>query len=1196
MSVEKFINELEQRSWLPERVLSKLRATVVNSHRTVSARSLAKFLVEKRHLSRHQAAEVLKASAAGEADVVPADSPAARSAPEPEEGLATADTARIQRAVEANQFKQIDASQMRDDDEDYEGSSIFAPFLTKPTTDDDQREDEEELTLAPVEEDMVESDRLDVPRDEPVGPPIEQLIEPPVEEPLEEIVSLKEPPRRRSSETPSPPAGFDDIDQIPPADEKTRKKLKKKSKRGKKQNRWDSPLMLVGGGGLTLMLLAGGTVWWLMTRESADQQLTAARTAVESGAYSQAIEQYEKFLEGSPRHPEHSSARVQLALVRIRQATEAANYPAALQLAETELKEIEDEEDFDEAHAELAALLPQIALGLAKKAEDAGPAATEADDFAEQANKALALSNNVNYVLKSLRNEAKLAEVRETLERTRRRQQTHRALEDTLAAMREAVAAGDTRTAYTVHAKLLREYPHLASDATLAEAIQKTTAAEQAAIRFVDEVQAAETRERPTPWVAALAIAHRSGGAAAATDGVKDAACVRVDGAVYGLDAASGRLLWRRHVGFGSSGWPIRLDRDVLVIDGVRHELVRLEAATGRLIWRQAIGEPFAQPLVVGGRAFAAAESGRLFVIDLQTGARAGYVQFAQPLSVTPTVDRQQQRLYVAGEQACLYTISLSDLGCQGVRHLGHAEGSIKVPPAYVADKLALLENDGVETSRLRLVALDRGGAVADQLAERRLQGLAATPPLAAGRRLIVVTDRGQIEVYDVAAGKSDDALTVVATRAASGRQPVARHVAAAGRNVWIGDTKLTKYAVLPTGNRLPTEEIENNFTGATFDHPLELFGDTLVHVHRPQGRAGAVVAGTRTAEGRLLWQTHVATPPAGPPVVDESAKAITVADAEGHLFRFDEAAIRSRVQDQALGTRSSPAEFLALSAAVDLGQGRAAVFTRGSDQLLLYNPAQDQRAARWIQLESPLAAPLTPLGDGLVAPLAIGQVFYLNSADGSQWGTPFQPRLAPRTTVNYSRAAVVDHAARRFVITDGREKIYLVAAVDQPQPHLQAVAETDLGPHAIESSVVVLGDVALAIGGDAHVVRFTLPSLEPAGESQLPAPVIWGPFRTDEGALMATADEHLLLVSADGEIAWRVPLEHGDPAGEPLVLEGSVLVAYRNGILERRALADGKPLAATDVEHSLAAGPVRFLNRLVLSAHDGTLLVVDQP
>ena len=71
-------------------------------------------------------------------------------------------------------------------------------------------------------------------------------------------------------------------------------------------------------------------------------------------------------------------------------------------------------------------------------------------------------------------------------------------------------------------------------------------------------------------------------------------------------------------------------------------------------------------------------------------------------------------------------------------------------------------------------------------------------------------------------------------------------------------------------------------------------------------------------------------------PVVDDAAKAITVANAAGYAFRFDEAAIRSRVQDQPLAAPLAPPQPPALDASVDLGQGRAVFCAANSDWLLL--------------------------------------------------------------------------------------------------------------------------------------------------------------------------------------------------------------------------------------------------------------------
>jgi hypothetical protein len=399
----------------------------------------------------------------------------------------------------------------------------------------------------------------------------------------------------------------------------------------------------------------------------------------------------------------------------------------------------------------------------------------------------------------------------------------------------------------------------------------------------------------------------------------------------------------------------------------------------------------------------------------------------------------------------------------------------------------------------------------------------------------------------------------------------------------------------VPTGSRLPVEEIENSLTGATFDHPLAAFGDTLIEVHRPKGRAGVVVAALNTKQGRALWETELAMPPAGAPVVDDAAKALTIANAAGYAFRFDEAAIRSRVQDQPLAAQLAPPQPPALDASVDLGQGRAAFCAANSDWLLLYNPAQ-ANSAKWQHLESPLACVPTPLGQGLLAPLKIGQVFYLSSADGARLATPFQPRVETQTSLAYKPAGAIGSDGRQFVITDCNKKIYLVALVDQPQPHLEAVKEAEVGPRPITTPIVVLGDTALAVAGDSRLVKFKLPSLESAGESDLPAPAEWGPFVAGDAVLLATVDQKLLSLNGKGEIRWQVPLEHGQLAGPPLVLADSVLVAYRKGLVERRALADGKPLATLNVEQPLATGPVAFLQKIALATGDGTILVVDQP
>jgi outer membrane protein assembly factor BamB len=1186
MSAHEFTEELQRRGLLADRLLTKLRDKLSESDRPLSARAVAKFLVQRQHLTQQQATDALNALLVRGVDV-----DAAPAFNEP--GITVVGDVVVDEEAD-----------------DAESSSIFTPFLADKSASSQMTAlppaDPDELQLADIGDDQ------DAPSNRMVDePPPERSTRYSTGSAREEEdvgsqwTAINTELTAGPAEITSPTVGGAAPPAVPgslrrPADDMSRLEKGKKTKKkpAKRKSDFDSPLILVGGGALVLLILCGIAVLLLLWNRSGGDTLQLAEQAANSGAYSQAIELYEDFLARFKGHPDRSAARVKLAMIRLRRDFEGGDLDRTLATAQKELPDVEQEEKFaDAAHEDLAALLPRIAQGFADRA-DAAASLEDARKSIDQAGLTLALASNTRYIPDALRNQAQLDEVKATLARIERRQQTQQDLKKALADMESAVTAGDTNAAYAAHRKLIVERPELVADAALKAMVEKTTAAEQAKIHFVADERPAETSEQPTPWVASLAIAQRRAGGAAGAAG--EPICIGVEGAVYGLDSASGRLLWRRRVGLEQraalSSAPINVGGDMLVIDAAGKGLVRLNATSGELRWRQTIGEPCAAPLVVGDRVYLAAETGRLYVLDLNSGARKGYVQFAQPLGVSPAADRQGQRLYLAGDHASLYCLSLADMSCLGVYYMGHSKGSVRVAPAVAQNKLALLENDGVETCRLRLFTLGAQGAITAQATERRLNGLAASPPLVAGRRLVVVTDRGQLDVFDVGAGEDDTVLSQVATREATDSQPVVRYVTVADGHIWIGDNQLTKHAILPTGNRLPVIPLDNDYRGAAFDHPLVVVGRTLVHVHRPKGRAGFVVAAMDTQEGRVVWETGLAIPPAGSPLVDSSTQTLTVANANGYVFRFDGAAIRSRVIDQPLAGQAPPPQARPLGAGVDLGEGRAAFSAADSDRVLLVDPAQASRPVQWVALPGALACPLSRFGDGLLAPLALGQVLYLNPADGKELGTSFQPRLEPGTTRRYTAPGVRDGAPRQFVISDGREKIYLVALTNPSKPQLQAVAEAAVGPDPIVSPIVVIGDAALAVTKHARLVRFSLPSLAPTGETQLSAPLVWGPFPAANGLILATAAGQLTRVQADGSTSWTQPLEHGDLVGPPLVRGDDLLLTYRKGILERRGLADGKPLGKADMTQSLAAGPVTFLSRIVLTANDGTLLIVDQP
>ena len=64
----------------------------------------------------------------------------------------------------------------------------------------------------------------------------------------------------------------------------------------------------------------------------------------------------------------------------------------------------------------------------------------------------------------------------------------------------------------------------------------------------------------------------------------------------------------------------------------------------------------------------------------------------------------------------------------------------------------------------------------------------------------------------------------------------------------------------------------------------------------------------------------------------------------------------------------------------------------------------------------------------------------------------------------------------------------------------------------------------ALAVAGGTHLLRFKIPTMETAGETNLPAPLEAGPYPIGDALLVATADENSSPSRPAGEVKWQVP------------------------------------------------------------------------
>src|SRR5690606_20583107 len=112
--------------------------------------------------------------------------------------------------------------------------------------------------------------------------------------------------------------------------------------------------------------------------------------------------------------------------------------------------------------------------------------------------------------------------------------------------------------------------------------------------------------------------------------------------ALVGLDAVTGRPVWRVPIGLDTPFFPIEVDASLpalLAFDASRNELILLRRDTGEPVWRTATGAAASgPPLITQGQIDLATSDGRLIRFDLETGKPLTTVSFSQTVIGPPVL------------------------------------------------------------------------------------------------------------------------------------------------------------------------------------------------------------------------------------------------------------------------------------------------------------------------------------------------------------------------------------------------------------------------------------------------------------------------------------------------------------------------------------------------------------------------------
>jgi outer membrane protein assembly factor BamB/TolA-binding protein/predicted nucleic acid-binding protein len=1152
ISADRFLSLLEEKDLIPSAVVAKLRQQVAQAKSTPKASNVAKALIDKGYLTPAIAKRLL----ATEEEV---------------------STARMADAVE-------------------------------------------EITLLPDEPKAAPPAKASASRTTPIRetPPVAKTAEfvAADESPMlmmdddAEMLDLGMPTqpaglKKPTYDTLKPVSGMEAAPVEPPTTEKGKKKgffgIGKRGQKPTKKEDWGSVFMLVGGGSLIVLVLAGILLTWYLYRQGIANKYVEAQDFYKGASYEQAKHSFDEFAKTFPSDPNASTARVMIGLAEMRAEEAGQDWPQCLETATAVLERISHEDNFSEANGELAAMLPKIAEGLALKAKE-----KSSSELVGKTRKSLELMEK--YVPKSLSSPAKVAEIEASLALTERKIERDKALEKAVAELKQAIKEQKTIEAYSIRRLLLKKYPDLLDDAKLAATMLEISQAQFAAVKTVKdgEAQASSTEETPTSILATVAIAQRS------TKTVLEelqgrVICVPAEGAIYGIDASSGKVLWRRYVGYpkdtqhlAAPPVPVSAEAgaDVIAVDLTQSEILRLEAASGKLLWRFPVGEAFVpQPVIAEGRLLVATEAGKVLVLDAETGMSQGHVLLPQALHVAPAFDPAKKLIYQIADHSNLYVVGMDDLACKQVYLLGHETGSIASPPAVLSGFLAIGINDGARDSTLRLFSVSRGsadkpGTAVKQINQHSLVGRIDITPSVDGNRILVATDRGIVRIFELASSNKETLLRDVAETAIEGDN-VARFALLQGGMFWIADVQLTKFDVVQAKGRLVPKWVQDE--QCAFLQAPYVAGNAVIAVRKRPGLPGVFVSAlVGVDDPARAWETVLAAPPVGDMIVQQEAKQLTAVTQLGGLYEIEEGKIQGQgvldVPTVAMEATRLPAPMGSVAA---LGKNMLAIAPEsGATQINVFEPSDKTRYG-WLVLSEKSACPPIGLGGGLVAPVQSGAIFLLDPQTGKPLAAPFMARVDSGVKPAWQKPAPC--GKQEFVIADGKATLYRIGRVDSPKPHLAALDQIEIASDGL-SPVAVLGNLAFVAGSGGSLEIIELPKFKRLNEVKLSGHCAWGPAEIGERILLATDDEQLVCIDAKGEKLWQVPLAYGKLAGSPHATSEGFICASVSGIVWRIDGKTGQEIGKVEIGRTLGSGAVKLGERMFVLGSDGSIYEVKQP
>jgi outer membrane protein assembly factor BamB len=1146
-SANRFIELLEERQLLPAEVIAELRRQVSDSGVNLPPELLARLLVENGHLTKFQASKLIS-----EMSVKAGES--ARPTPQTEIGLAPSrDTANA--ILESPSPSTFDAIAIVEDAVPVvRAESTPASPSPKSRSPKTKSESQPKPTPPPV---MPGSQSgTGIQSGTGSAPPAAAA-------------------RSRVAETAS----------VLPAE--IPKVVRSKSS---KENPWDSFRILGIGVLLGLVCVVGFFLVRSMIRGNAEDAIKFADNAYQQRSYEDAANAYRSFTSSWPTHEKSSYAKVRSVLAAFRKDSETAPNPAiGLRTAEELLPSIREESALPEQQGDLAGALVALAEKFVSRM-DATKGTDERKLQMSEMDRLMQLIGDPQFVGSTQRTQLSptLQRIDESKARLKREIQRDDELKATLAEIDQQLEAKQVVQAYEARRKLVSRYPLLETHPDLNQRVLQASTIQKNLVK--DDPLTLDVRTPDSDsGLQSLVLTHRTGADVPDLNGTIIAYSVK--GAVFGLDAVSGRVLWKKWVGRGVAWPPIRLQdapaADLLVVQSELGRVEYLNGTTGLTQWQADFGEWINPPTVRDEDILITSKSGLVACLDAPSGQTKWVKRLPQSISVGPGVSQNGQVLYQPADHSNIYVLNRRDGSCADVFYLGHREGSVQVAPVFVLGHLVLAESVNVDSSRIRVLAADETGL---QVAQPPIpvDGNVVLPPSVEGRQILVQSNLGNSIVLDVEPSAASQRVTVTARVPKNLDAPQSIWTAFSRNQIWLAENRLARFDLVVTQGKLNRRWIQHE--GDEFVGPLHLVDQTLFHVRRPQGNLGVRVSAAAAETGNPAWQVDLGSPIsllARTP--DQQIDAIT---SNGALFALNGETLRSQAD-------ANPGESKSLKLFAEpvwLDSNRAVLLNRANPrEFALYSSANPNRL-RVLTVPLGSASPscgLVASDKHCLAGLDNGSLVMFDPETGVLVGAPYQATaMRPGAKVQWNQPVFLPDSQMLIAASDVGQMVRLSVG-----DSLRALSEVPL-KYPLVGPLSACGNQIVAVhstdSGPAWAV-FDAQSLQVTSQHPLDSPLLTGPYGTAQGGFLQT-EKSLVAWDAQGQPSWELQLPTSPLVGPPVMAENTCWIANRLGQLWIVDSRNGQVIASQDLGQPISTPPLLLGKKVLLGTDDGSVLVMDIP